>query len=181
MNTERWVPRIILNETGCSIANMSNWPISNRAIWRYNINQANFTIPVISMFGWNVWQLRCPMGFYISVLELFFISVSAFLIQNTSWLQWHKGHIHSFQQYMTDRYMPTVTRHIDGLVQDCSISSPLAMEILKSCTKPSIYCCHSFIYFICHCHPECIQHIPVCDAIHQMPIRSSTDGSRPSG
>ena len=29
--------------------------------------------------------------------------------------------------------------HIDGLVQDCSISSALAMEILQSCTKPLIY------------------------------------------
>ena len=29
--------------------------------------------------------------------------------------------------------------YIDGLVQDCSISSALAMEILQSCTKPSIW------------------------------------------
>ena len=29
--------------------------------------------------------------------------------------------------------------YIDGSVQDCSISSALAMEILLSCTKPSIY------------------------------------------
>ena len=29
--------------------------------------------------------------------------------------------------------------HIDGLVQDCSNSSALAMELLQSCTKPSIY------------------------------------------
>ena len=29
--------------------------------------------------------------------------------------------------------------HIDGLVQDYSISSALAMEILQSCIKPSIY------------------------------------------
>ena len=29
--------------------------------------------------------------------------------------------------------------HINGLVQDCSISSTLAMEIMQSCTKPSIY------------------------------------------
>ena len=28
--------------------------------------------------------------------------------------------------------------HIDGLVQNCNISSVLAMEILQSCTKPSI-------------------------------------------
>ena len=32
------------------------------------------------------------------------------------------------------------TLHIDGLVQDCSISSAVAMEILRSCTKPST--CH---------------------------------------
>ena len=29
--------------------------------------------------------------------------------------------------------------YIDGLVQDCSISIALAMEILQSCTKPSIW------------------------------------------
>ena len=29
--------------------------------------------------------------------------------------------------------------HIDGLVQDCSNSSALAMELLQSCTKSSIY------------------------------------------
>ena len=29
--------------------------------------------------------------------------------------------------------------HFDGLVQDCSNSSALAMELLQSCTKPSIY------------------------------------------
>ena len=29
--------------------------------------------------------------------------------------------------------------HIDGLMQDCSISSALAMEILQSCTKPWIW------------------------------------------
>ena len=30
-------------------------------------------------------------------------------------------------------------QHIDGLVQDCSNSSASAMELLQSCTKPSIY------------------------------------------
>ena len=28
--------------------------------------------------------------------------------------------------------------HIDGLVQDCSNSSVLAVQLLQSCTKPSI-------------------------------------------
>ena len=31
--------------------------------------------------------------------------------------------------------------HIDGLVQDCRNSSALAMELLQSCTKPSISYC----------------------------------------
>ena len=29
--------------------------------------------------------------------------------------------------------------YVDGLVQDCSNSSALAMELLQSCTKSSIY------------------------------------------
>ena len=33
----------------------------------------------------------------------------------------------------------TVYEYIDGLVQDCSNSSALAMELLQSCTKPLIY------------------------------------------
>ena len=32
----------------------------------------------------------------------------------------------------------TDNRYVDGLVQDFSNSSALAMEILQSCTKPSI-------------------------------------------
>ena len=31
--------------------------------------------------------------------------------------------------------------HIDDLVQDCSNSSALAMELLQSCAKPSIFGC----------------------------------------
>ena len=37
--------------------------------------------------------------------------------------------------------MRSASRDIDGLVQDCSISSALAMEILQSCTKPSMCTC----------------------------------------
>ena len=33
----------------------------------------------------------------------------------------------------------SVRKHIDALVQDCSNSSALAMELLQSCTKPSTY------------------------------------------
>ena len=37
--------------------------------------------------------------------------------------------------------------HSDSLVQDCNNSSALAMELLQSCTKPSI--CKLFVVLIC--------------------------------
>ena len=42
--------------------------------------------------------------------------------------------------------LPWTEAHIDGLVQDCSNSSALAMELLPSCTKPSIYAYILFVY-----------------------------------
>ena len=41
--------------------------------------------------------------------------------------------------------------YIDGLVQDCSISSALAMEILQACTKISIYSIEMVSCFIWDC------------------------------
>ena len=35
-------------------------------------------------------------------------------------------------------YLPCVPRYIDGLVQDCSNSIVNALELLQSCTKPSV-------------------------------------------
>ena len=40
------------------------------------------------------------------------------------------------------------SKYIDGIVRDCSISSALAMDILQSCTKPSIYADGFMRYFI---------------------------------
>ena len=48
---------------------------------------------------------------------------------------------------------------MDGLVQDCSISSVLAMELLQSCTKPSIW----------HWYKIRDPHIPLLDQV-KMPV-----------
>ena len=40
--------------------------------------------------------------------------------------------------------------HIDDLVQECSISSALAMEILQSCIKPSIYSLYNYMVWSKH-------------------------------
>ena len=42
--------------------------------------------------------------------------------------------------YVIIKHLP---EHIDGLVQDCSNPSALAMELLQSCTKPSICNLHT--------------------------------------
>ena len=41
-----------------------------------------------------------------------------------------------------------ICEYIDGLMQDCSNSSTLAMELLQSCTKPSIWCCINDMYTV---------------------------------
>ena len=35
--------------------------------------------------------------------------------------------------------------HVDGLVQDCGNSSALAMELLQSWIKPSMYCYRKYV------------------------------------
>ena len=45
-----------------------------------------------------------------------------------------------------------IISYFDGVVQDCSISSVLAMEILQSCTKPSILLDH-FVKRFDQIHP----------------------------
>ena len=45
---------------------------------------------------------------------------------------------HEFQVYLCFSLIIAVL-YIDALIQDCSTSSALTMEILQSCTKPPIY------------------------------------------
>ena len=42
----------------------------------------------------------------------------------------------------------TMDIDIDDLVKDCSNSSVLAMELLQSCTKPSIWFFHNFFGYV---------------------------------
>ena len=53
-------------------------------------------------------------------------------------------HVYKMYNYFLQALCKLID-HIDGSVQDCSISSVLAMEILQSCTKP--------LTSSCFCHP----------------------------
>ena len=72
-----------------------------------------------------------------------------------------KGTLNRINQNQTRQVNGTATsevtvviiRHVDGLVQDCSNSSALAMELLQSCTKPSMSCIqliNSFLWQLAH-------------------------------
>ena len=58
-------------------------------------------------------------------------------------LRWQKHHIVAANRGVgfvnTVNTFTPYWNHIDGLVQDCSNSSAYALELLQSCTKPSIY------------------------------------------
>ena len=56
-----------------------------------------------------------------------------------------KCYVYSF----TERRLKGIL-HVDGLVQDCSNSSALAMELLQSRSKPSMYHIHHFQMLIQH-------------------------------
>ena len=79
----------------------------------------------------------------------------AIIWSNDSLLYWHKDASISFDElpvnlgiasmavglslWLLQCQLSSLDGYVDGLVQDCSISIALAMEILQACTKPSIY------------------------------------------
>ena len=72
--------------------------------------------------------------------------------QVAGYLEHHDAHVMS-QFFKNDVHGLTVAwmyeHDINGLVQDCSNSSALAMELLQSCTDPSMYgsICNKEIHF----------------------------------
>ena len=52
--------------------------------------------------------------------------------------QGYKAYRHVYGFLVKETWWPCL-QNIDGLVQDCSNSDALAMELLQSCTKPSIW------------------------------------------
>ena len=56
--------------------------------------------------------------------------------------------------------------HIGGLVQNCGNSSALGMELLQSCTKPSIYWLKIFIYKIPTVSSQSLIRISFCVKKH---------------
>ena len=94
----------------------------------------------------NVWSTTCSGWHQSNIKALHYL---AFSEGNHQWLvdSPHKGPVmwivlscHDVMMDPHHSHFPNKNlHHIDGLVQDCSNSSALAMELLQSCTKLSIY------------------------------------------
>ena len=56
-------------------------------------------------------------------------------------------------EWVGNQWFHTAPHYIDGLVQDCSNSSALAMGLLQSCTNPSIL---TSLYSTCGPFQECL-------------------------
>ena len=76
-------------------------------------------------------------GKYSFLLYICYIFWSS---QHYGWSLWIDRSLHPTEIYGCN--------HFDALVQDCSISSALAMEILQSCTKPSTYPCFDITFIM---------------------------------
>ena len=61
-------------------------------------------------------------------------------------------------QSMRDLWRSLLLSHNNGLVQDCSISSALALEMLQSCTKPLIYWQYKCKTVVSPVHQQCRLH-----------------------
>ena len=59
-------------------------------------------------------------------------------IERAATLHLQQRSVHRLGSVFSMSYHPWVLEDIDGLAQDCSNSSALAVELLQSCTKPSI-------------------------------------------
>ena len=59
-------------------------------------------------------------------------------ISSAWWFSWEDTYAVELCLFLHQQIKLIDYRYVDGLVQDCSISSALALEILQSCTKPSI-------------------------------------------
>ena len=73
------------------------------------------------------------------------------------WVKNNKGRLFHHIMCSTDQahqsFIVEFYHHVDGLAQDCSNSSALAMELLQFCTKPSIW---SYSYYSRSPHCKCL-------------------------
>ena len=125
---------------------MVNWTLRNKLQWKFNRNSKIFIHEnaienVVCEMAAILSQPQCVKTLcaetWILQENKVNIMTADALASCITWssaamvsTMWDKGIL----IFLDDGFQP----HVDGIGQDCSISSVLAMEILQSCTKPNI-------------------------------------------
>ena len=81
----------------------------------------------------------------VKSLQLIWSSCRFYLLNlQMSWSDCDTSKMRGYQDSSPNNVHQGTCPYIDGLVQDCSISIAIPLEILQSCTKPSIWGCVSW-------------------------------------
>ena len=98
-------------------------------------NEWNPSQIILLIWVGRQWRTGC-MGFHF----MYRLLLNEVMIQS----------INESKQYISywiNRIYSYLVFSIDGLVQDCGNSSAHALELLQSCTKPSIYCLQEVVFW----------------------------------
>ena len=104
----------------------------------------------------NNFRKNCYHWLKLEFSPLKFPSICSYLMAQVNFTCHGQLGNHYFQTRINDKYIQHNENgecHIDGLVQYCIISIANALEILQSCTKPSIY----ILQFYIHCIDDSVQ------------------------
>ena len=99
---------------------INGW-VNNREAVDLRRNRAHYNVTVICLLCFGLFDNVCCFLWWISVTWFF----DMFCL-----FPWHRDNLRPNRLNLND---------IDGLVQDCSNSIANALELLQSCTKPSIW------------------------------------------
>ena len=131
---------ILTNESCCMIT-IEHYNVQERSGSSDNPSVSSLLADLSSLYYWPLWRVWVthPPWYWGSVACVEYVGTAAWpetqciadmalgpLSVGYSRLVWH-----------LDCHQPAIREYVNGLVQDCSDSSVLAMELLQSCTKSS--------------------------------------------
>ena len=147
-------PSIYGRNRGCSVSST----ILTRSVSYLHILSSNFRRCVVCKFIAKFQKLKFRQIFQICNFDLVLFWSNMFLIQYESivWvISWRSRGFPQNAAVLVVLFSPPAflwcVWYINHLVHDCSISSANALEILQSCTKPSISCCELFVILQLKC------------------------------
>ena len=138
-------------------------------------------VAILSRVRWVKWHILPQFLVVMIYIIIFLIDSPKSILTYLMWLSYSDRTAPIPRSLLISVMNCFKESYIDGLVQECSISSALAMEILQSCPKIWIWCLligtmlHILFESLLTCRGEVeinavfIQCVPLAAGIHQHP------------